>query len=49
MRSQARIDAVMDEIRLKISSRTYLPSHRLPSVRQQARIAGLCFNRCRSL
>ena len=37
MRSQTRIDAVMDEIRLKISSRTYLPSHRLPSVRQQAR------------
>ena len=37
MRSQTRIDAVMDEIKLKISSRTYLPSHRLPSVRQQAR------------
>ena len=37
MRSQTRIDAVMDEIKLKISSRTYLPNHRLPSVRQQAR------------
>ena len=37
MRSQTRIDAVMDEIKLKISSRTYLTSHRLPSVRQQAR------------
>lgn len=47
MRSQTRIDVVMDEIKLKISSRTYLPSHRLPSVRQQARTwpkASFCLN-----
>lgn len=37
MRSHTRINAVMQEIKLKITSRTYLPGHRLPSVRLQAR------------
>lgn len=34
---RTRIDAVMDEIRARIASRTYPPGARLPSVRAQAR------------
>ncbi len=35
-RNGTRIEAVMDEIRSRIASRTYLPGARLPSVRSQA-------------
>ena len=38
---RTRIDAVMDAIRAKIASRTYLPGMRLPSVRAQAKAMGL--------
>lgn len=34
---QTRIETVMESIRLKIASRTYLPGARLPSVRAQAK------------
>ena len=36
MRRPTRIDAVMQDIQLRIASRQYLPGNRLPSVRMQA-------------
>lgn len=36
MRTGSRIETVMTEVRSRISSRSYLPGTRLPSVRAQA-------------
>jgi DNA-binding FadR family transcriptional regulator len=41
MRSGSRIEAVMAEVRSRISSRSYVPGSRLPSVRAQAQSMGL--------